>query len=176
MIDDHIFRTDSSGLCIFIDVAGGAMRPCNEAAGRHTHRPEKKPVTLPNLLDGTEQFMALARQLDDEPVLADDCSDWSDRIRVLRYELLKEEYREYHDAEQENDVVEIVDGLLDVIVIAWGSLLAYVGPAKAKAAAAEVVRSNLDKVIGPGLPIFREDGKVLKPKGWTPPNIEGVLA
>ena len=37
----------------------------------------------------------------------------------------------------------------------------------------EVARSNLDK-INPhtGKVIKREDGKVLKPEGWTPPQLE----
>ena len=26
-----------------------------------------------------------------------------------------------------------------------------------------------------GNPILREDGKILKPEGWTPPDISGVL-
>ena len=78
-------------------------------------------------------------------------------------------------AESDSNIVEVVDGLLDVIVIAWGTLLAYVGPDAAKAAAAEVVRSNLDKVIGVNLPIFREDGKIMKPPGWVAPNIAGAL-
>ena len=134
------------------------------------------PFLSSNLLDGTEEFMRLANQLN-TPIF-DDITDWSDSDRVLRMELLDEEYnREYLQAEQDNDIVEIVDGLLDIIVIAWGTLLAYVGPDKAKAAAAEVVRSNLSKVDGSLGPIqFREDGKVLKPEGWTPPDIEGAIS
>lgn len=124
----------------------------------------------PNLLDATETFMWKANQLN--------TIDWTDdEVRALRVKLLREEFEEYlDDGEDCDDLVETVDGLLDIIVIAWGSLLAYVGPVRAQAAAAEVARSNLAKVIGPGLPIFREDGKVLKPAGWTPPDIAGAIA
>lgn len=98
------------------------------------------------------------------------------KLRELRRELLREEYKEYRDGEVANDIVEIVDGLLDTIVIAWGTLLAYVGEGKARAAAAQVARSNLSKVDGSLGPIVRrEDGKLLKPEGWTPPDIAGVL-
>lgn len=38
--------------------------------------------------------------------------------------------------------------------------------------AAEIHRANLAKVGGP----VREDGKRLKPPGWTPPDIAGVIA
>ena len=38
---------------------------------------------------------------------------------------------------------------------------------------AEVTRSNLDKInLHTGKVIKREDGKVLKPEGWTPPQLE----
>jgi predicted HAD superfamily Cof-like phosphohydrolase len=26
-----------------------------------------------------------------------------------------------------------------------------------------------------GKPIYREDGKVLKPEGWTPPDIKSII-
>lgn len=133
---------------------------------------------LPNLLDGTTLFMDKARQLgtagraDMWPV------NMPDGLRELRQRMLvgpEGEVQEYIDGEDNDDLVEVVDGLLDTIVIAWGTLLAYIGEDKAKAAAAEVVRTNLAKVIGPGLPIFREDGKVIKPEGWTPPDIAKAI-
>lgn len=40
---------------------------------------------------------------------------------------------------------------------------------------AEVHRSNMAKVGPDGQVIRREDGKVLKPEGWTAPDIENVL-
>jgi len=124
-----------------------------------------------NLLDATQIFMEKGQQLNTvgfpQAVY--------DELRTLRRHLLDEEYSEYMHAESDSNIVEVVDGLLDVIVIAWGTLLAYVGPDAAKAAAAEVVRSNLDKVIGVNLPIFREDGKIMKPPGWVAPNIAGAL-
>jgi hypothetical protein len=130
---------------------------------------------LPNLLDGTQYFMELAGQIR-HPIL-EPGSNWTDTDRVLRQDLLREEFKEYWCAEMDEDHVEIVDGLLDIIVIAWGTLLNYIGPEKAEAAAAEVVRSNLSKVDGSLGPIIRrDDGKVLKPEGWTPPDIEGVLS
>lgn len=130
------------------------------------------PYPLPNLLDGTKQFMELARQLQ-SPHFANDAND---PVRELRRNLLVEEVTEYCMAEAGSDLVETVDGLLDIIPTAWGTLLAYVGEDKAKAAAAKVVRSNLTKVIGEGLPLFREDGKVLKPPGWIPPDIAGAIS
>lgn len=121
-----------------------------------------------NILDGTAEFMRLSGQNTDGGEYG-----WQ-AVRELRYRLLNEEYNEYVRAEQADDLVETVDGLLDLIVIAWGSLLSYVGEEKAKAAAYEVVRSNLDKVRD-GVK-RRADGKILKPEGWVAPDIAGVLA
>lgn len=127
----------------------------------------------PNLLDDTTKFMSLGGQLDGEQTFP---QSWSDDLRKLRRDLLSEEIHEYFDGEDRSDLTEIVDGLLDIVVIAWGTLLAYVGPVKAKAAAAEVARSNLSKVDGTLGPIVRrEDGKLLKPEGFQPPDIEKAI-
>ena len=136
-----------------------------------------------DLLSSTEVFMEKAGQLNGLPLLEQlpaetmtqqGVDEW-DRIYELRQELIREEHKEYLDAEGNGDYVEMVDGLLDKIVVEWGTLLALVGPEAAKELAAEVSRSNLDKVIGPGLPKFRDDGKVIKPEGWRGPDIVGVL-
>ena len=39
----------------------------------------------------------------------------------------------------------------------------------------EVHRSNMAKVGPGGKVLRREDGKILKPEGWTPPDLKGVL-
>lgn len=63
-----------------------------------------------------------------------------------------------------------------MIVIAWGTLLTYVGEQCAIEVLREVWMSNLSKVDGSlGEIVRREDGKLLKPEGWTPPDIAGVL-
>lgn len=120
-----------------------------------------------NLLDGTQKFMELAGQNTAG-------GGFEDRaVRSLRIELLTEELGELLSAEATDNLVEAVDGLLDVIVVAYGTLLTYVGASKAKWAAAEVTRSNLDKVKG-GVK-RREDGKILKPAGWKAPDIANAI-
>ena len=126
-------------------------------------------MTLPNLLDGTEAFMRASEQEIAEVAAFPDTG-----TRALRRDLLDEETCEYFRAEHRDDLTEVVDGLLDVIVIAWGTLLAYVGPEAAKRAADEVTRSNLSKIVD-GEVLRRDDNKILKPEGWQPPNIAGAL-
>lgn len=128
-----------------------------------------------NILDSTEIFMAKAGQLE----AFDFPADPQHPLRQLRTRMLIDdqqgEVMEYAYAENVSNPVEVADGLLDIIVVAWGSLLAYFGPEVAKRMAAEVARSNLDKVVGEGLPIKREDGKVMKPEGWQGPKIKEIL-
>lgn len=138
-----------------------------------------------SIIDGTTEFHTKSELPTGEWVVADEITYNGHRpmtaqgyeaLRALRRNLMREEVREYFDAEEADDLTEIVDGLLDMIVIAWGTLLAYVGEDVARIAAEEVVRSNLSKVDGSLGPIVRrEDGKILKPEGWTPPDIVGVL-
>lgn len=127
-----------------------------------------------DLLSATETFMTKAKQLPSQgfPV------SWRNSpLRELRAEMLREEYEEYIDfGESQDDPVEIADGLCDIIVVAWGTMLAYFGPEVSKAIAVEVIRSNLSKVDGSlGDTVFATGGKVMKPQGWTEPDVRGVL-
>lgn len=69
------------------------------------------------------------------------------------------------------DLVKLADGLGDLDYVVEGTRLHCGIPGQR--VADEIHRSNMAK-FGPGSRI-REDGKVLKPPGWTPPDIEGVL-
>ena len=94
--------------------------------------------------------------------------------RVSRHRLLREEYHETEDAMMDGDVTEVADGLADIIYIALGSALVFYGRERFAKVWAEVQRSNMAKIID-GSVVRRKDGKVLKPAGWTPPDIEGAL-
>lgn len=92
--------------------------------------------------------------------------------RDLRISLLEEEFNEYMEAEQTLDLVGIADALADIIYIACGTAVSYGIPLDK--VFEEVHRSNMAKLVN-GKPIYREDGKVLKPEGWTPPQIEKII-
>lgn len=124
---------------------------------------------MTDILTGTEAFMrASGQDIATTPAFPD--SD----TRTLRRSLLCEELGEYITAEARDDLTEVVDALLDIIVVATGSLLAYVGVDATNACAAEVVRSNLSKIVD-GKVLRRDDQKILKPVGWRAPDIAGVL-
>jgi predicted HAD superfamily Cof-like phosphohydrolase len=95
-----------------------------------------------------------------------------DKERELRRNLLKEEYLEYLKAELEDDFVEVADALADLIYIACGTAVSYGIPLDK--IFEEVHNSNMSKLVD-GKPMYREDGKVMKPEGWKPPNIKAIL-
>lgn len=71
-----------------------------------------------DILQGTETFMLGAKQLP--------CDGWNDpATRELRRELLGEELLEYLNADDIDDLQEVVDGLLDIVVVAQGTRLTY---------------------------------------------------
>lgn len=94
--------------------------------------------------------------------------------QALRLKLIFEEYSELCEAHNEQDLVEVADAIADIVYVACGMAVSYGIPLNE--VWDEVHRSNMAK-LHPELhtPIYREDGKVMKPPGWTKPDIEGVL-
>ena len=83
-------------------------------------------------------------------------------------DLIDEEYKELKDAP---DDIETVDALIDILVVTIGALHSM--GADAEGAWKEVMKTNFAKIDKEtGKVRKREDGKVLKPVGWVPPNLE----
>jgi predicted HAD superfamily Cof-like phosphohydrolase len=142
---------------------------------------------MTNLRDNVKAFHVAMEMFD--PVRP--CVPTDDVVR-LRARLITEEYFEtmralfgtdedfgaaemsmrdfVNTAPVEPDLTEFADGLADLMYVAEGSFLAF--GIDSAPIHAEVPRSNMAKVGGP----IREDGKRLKPAGWTPPDIAGVIA
>jgi len=116
--------------------------------------------------------VAFGQKVGEKPELPNDGRNFNDKERMLRRKLLLEEMNEYMEAEKGNDLVEIADALADIIYIACGTAVAYGIPLDD--VFEEVHASNMAKLVD-GKPIYREDGKVMKPEGWQPPDIKGVL-
>lgn len=94
--------------------------------------------------------------------------------RLERWRFLKEEVQELEDAIIENDVVEVADAYADIVYIVLGSALMQIGFDRFVSVWEEVHRSNMAKIVD-GETVRREDGKVLKPEGWRPPDIASIL-
>ena len=92
----------------------------------------------------------------------------------LYYGLIKEEVAELMDAHSEGNEVEQLDALIDILVVTIGALHSI--GADGKGAWNEVMRSNFAKIDKEtGKVKKRADGKVLKPEGWTPPELKQFL-
>jgi len=89
-------------------------------------------------------------------------------------DLIAEEVNELHEAVENNDRVEQLDALIDILVVTIGALHSM--GADAEGAWKEVLQTNLAKIDpATGKVIKREDGKVLKPEGWKPPELAAYL-
>ncbi len=91
-------------------------------------------------------------------------------IMLLRGKLIREEIEELIKAFDNADFEGIVDGSLDLVYVLLGTLIAM--GVDARPVWREIQRTNMAKEGG-GL---RGDGKVMKPEGWVPPDIVGVLS
>jgi predicted HAD superfamily Cof-like phosphohydrolase len=88
--------------------------------------------------------------------------------------LINEEYTELQDAIEANDRVEQLDALIDILVVTMGAIRA--GGFNGEGAWNEVMRTNFAKIDSTtGKVRKREDGKVLKPEGWQPPNLNDYI-
>ena len=85
--------------------------------------------------------------------------------------LIEEEFNELTTAEIANDHVEQLDALIDILVVTIGAIHSM--GADAEGAWKEVMKTNFAKIDSEtGKVRKREDGKVLKPTGWTPPDLK----
>jgi predicted HAD superfamily Cof-like phosphohydrolase len=102
----------------------------------------------------------------------------SEAILQLRHTLIREEYEEVSEAIAEltavssNDpsaLTDLAHELADLLYVVYGTFAAI--GVDADAVFAEVHRANMTKLEGPR----RADGKLLKPPGWQPANVAGVI-
>jgi predicted HAD superfamily Cof-like phosphohydrolase len=90
---------------------------------------------------------------------------------ILYSNLIVEEYEEFLQACFQDNDTERLDACMDMIWVILG--YCYMKGYNVEGAWNEVARSNLAKINpATGKVIKREDGKVLKPEGWTPPSLE----
>jgi len=92
----------------------------------------------------------------------------------LYLKLINEESQELIDAVTNNNGVETLDALVDILVVTIGAIHSLGGDAEG--AWKEVMKTNFAKIDhDTGKVRKREDGKVLKPQGWKPPDLEPYL-
>lgn len=91
----------------------------------------------------------------------------------LRGKLIIEELEEYRDACRSKNIVEIADAIGDMLYLVLGAAVEH--GLEIEPVFDEIHRSNMSKLGENGLPIRREDGKVLKGPNYFKPNISKTL-
>jgi predicted HAD superfamily Cof-like phosphohydrolase len=98
-----------------------------------------------------------------------------ERIIELRHRLMAEENDEYLEAARNKDLVQVADALGDKLYILCGTIIAHGLQHKIVEVFEEIHRSNMSKLDENGLPLRREDGKVMKSHLYFTPDIQTVL-
>jgi len=96
-------------------------------------------------------------------------------VDLLRFNLMKEENEEYLEATKNNDLTEVADALGDMLYILCGTIIEHGLQYKIEEVFDEIQRSNMSKLGANGLPVYREDGKVLKGPNYFKPDFTEIL-
>ena len=106
------------------------------------------------------------------------CDQSVDALNVVHFSLyikfIEEEVLELSTALKNDDRLETLDALTDILVVTIGAIHSM--GADGEGAWKEVMSTNFAKIDkDTGKVRKREDGKVLKPVGWQPPNLDPFL-
>lgn len=100
-----------------------------------------------------------------------------DDVLEFRRKFMQEELDEYVEGMREGDQAKMADALVDLVYVAMGT--GHLQGFPWESLWREVQRANMRKVRADGADDVRSHrGHVLdvvKPEGWQPPDIEGVL-
>jgi len=122
-------------------------------------------------INAVAQFhKAFGLGISDEPI-----ANLGSKTNKLRFDLMDEENKEYLEAAENGDLVEVADALGDMLYILCGTILEHGMQHKIEAVFNEIQNSNMSKLGADGKPIYREDGKVLKGPNYFKPNIASIL-
>jgi predicted HAD superfamily Cof-like phosphohydrolase len=107
----------------------------------------------------------------DQKLFMQACEQTTDSYNQKQFKLyknlLEEELDELFQAQTATDEL---DALIDIMVVAIGAIHSM--GANGEAAWDEVMKTNFAKVDWATRKVVkRQDGKVLKPPGWAPPNL-----
>lgn len=100
--------------------------------------------------------------------------DFANLNGELRIKLMQEELDEFKKGWLEHDPVQMIDALCDLLYVTYGTAVS--AGVNIEPYFAEVHRSNMSKLWPDGEPHYREDGKLLKPPDFKPPDIATLFA
>lgn len=87
---------------------------------------------------------------------------------LLRHSLIREETQELLEAFDKKDIVKIADAIGDLLMVVYGTAVSC--GLNMDKICDEIHRSNMTKSGKK-----REDGKVVKSDGYSPPDLKGIV-
>ncbi len=114
---------------------------------------------------------AFDRDIPNEQMTADDFGVGDE---PMLFGLIAEEFKELQEARAAGDLDGVIDALQDLKYVIYGYELRM--GISSEDHFAEVHAANMRKLGPDGKPIYRDDGKILKPEGWTGPDHAKVRA
>ena len=93
----------------------------------------------------------------------------NDKIKSLRYDLIKEELEELKEAIDNEDIKEVADALTDILYVTYGAGHAF--GINLDKCFQEVQSSNMSKLGLDGKPIYNDKGKVMKGPNYFKPDL-----
>ena len=97
----------------------------------------------------------------------------SDKINILRINLIEEELEELKQAINQKNLLEVADALTDILYVTYGAGHAF--GINLDKCFEEVQNSNMSKLGDDGKPIYSEKGKVLKGPNYFKPDLSKFL-
>ena len=97
----------------------------------------------------------------------------SDKINILRINLIEEELEELKLSIKQKNLLEVADALTDILYVTYGAGHAF--GINLDKCFEEVQNSNVRKLGDDGKPIYSEKGKVLKGPNYFKPDLSKFL-
>ena len=102
-------------------------------------------------------------------------SSVEDKVASLRYNLMSEENKEYFIACLQDNKVEILDALIDMAYVLFGTISAHGMTDEFIKGFTLVHENNMTKVQSDGKVLKNPDGKILKPMGYTSVDLSNLI-
>lgn len=127
-------------------------------------------MELKNAIEKVSEFMEACGQ-----EVKTRASNVEDSTSSLRYNLMSEENREYLVACLQNNKVEILDALIDMSYILFGTIASH-GMTEEFIKGFDLVHeNNMTKVQSNGKVLKNPEGKILKPEGYKPVDLSSLI-
>lgn len=102
-------------------------------------------------------------------------SNVEDKTSSLRYHLMSEENLEYFISCLQDNKVEILDALIDMAYVLFGTVASHGMTDEFVKGFKLVHENNMTKIQEDGKVLKNPDGKILKPDGYVPVDLKSLL-